>query len=85
MISIMYCSYCKPSKSFLSNQKHNQHVRSAYFVQFAGYVWEDNIMCHMWINHDIETTRDFLFFFFTAFHYADCLMPGVISLLTFEL
>lgn len=64
MVSIRYDSYCKHSEFFLYNQNHNQHVRSAYFVQFSGCVWEDYIICHMWVSHDPETSsRSFVFCF----------------------
>lgn len=75
MVSIRYGSYYKHSEFFLYNQKHNQHVRSAYFVQFSGCVWKDYIICHMWVNHDPETTSRSFFFFFL--HYSLCWLLNV--------
>lgn len=85
MVSIRYGSYYKHSEFFLYNQKHNQHVRSAYFVQFSGCVWKDYIICHMWVNHDPETTSRSFVFFFYIIHYAVCLMSRMMLLLTFGL
>lgn len=90
MVSIRYDSYCKHSEFFLYNQNHNQHVRSAYFVQFSGCVWEDYIICHMWVVMTLKPPAEVLFFvlyfmFFYLIHYGGCLMSGMMLLSTFEL